>query len=137
MYGCAWFGDKWHLRGPFVIFNAAYGILGLGMLGFLTSPGARYAGAFLATSSCNANIPCILTWQANNIRGQWKRARGAGIPMPTSGSAAELGVDRVRTAIAIADGSRAPHGSPPAELVRDKGISDPGFGRSHRPAPSR
>ena len=49
MYGCAWFGDKWHLRGPFVIFNAAYGILGLGMLGFLTSPGARYAGAFLAT----------------------------------------------------------------------------------------
>ena len=34
MYGCAWFGDKWHLRGPFVIFNAAYGILGLGMLGW-------------------------------------------------------------------------------------------------------
>jgi len=23
---------------------------------------------------CNANVPCILTFQANNIRGQWKRA---------------------------------------------------------------
>ncbi|KAM0707165.1 hypothetical protein Q7P35_006496 [Cladosporium inversicolor] len=74
MYACAWAGDKYHLRGPFVIFNAAYGIVGLGMLGFLENPGARYTGAFLATSSANANVPCILTWQANNIRGQWKRA---------------------------------------------------------------
>lgn len=32
------------------------------------------AGVFLATAAANANIPCILTWQANNIRGQWKRA---------------------------------------------------------------
>jgi len=74
MYGCAWAGDKYHLRGPFVIFNAAYGIVGLGMLGFLHNPGARYVGAFLATSSANSNVPCVLTWQANNIRGQWKRA---------------------------------------------------------------
>jgi hypothetical protein len=29
---------------------------------------------FLATSAVNANVPCVLTWQANNIRGQWKRA---------------------------------------------------------------
>jgi hypothetical protein len=28
----------------------------------------------MATTGCNANIPCILAWQANNIRGQWKRA---------------------------------------------------------------
>jgi hypothetical protein len=74
MYGCAVVGDKYHIRGPLVIFNAAYGIVGLGMLGFLHNPAARYAGAFLATSSANANVPCVLTWQANNIRGQWKRA---------------------------------------------------------------
>lgn len=74
MYTCAYYGDKYHLRGPFIIFNAAYGILGLGLLGFAGNVGARYFGAFLATSSCNANIPAVLTYQANNIRGQWKRA---------------------------------------------------------------
>jgi len=74
MFGCAVWGDKYHLRGPLVIFNAAYGIIGLGMLGLLHSPAPRYVGVFLATTSCNANVPCVLTWQANNIRGQWKRA---------------------------------------------------------------
>lgn len=34
----------------------------------------RYFGVFIATTACNANVPCVLTWQANNIRGQWKRA---------------------------------------------------------------
>ena len=47
---------------------------GLPLLGFARNNGVRYFGVFLATVACNANIPCILTWQANNIRGQWKRA---------------------------------------------------------------
>ena len=34
----------------------------------------RYFGVFIAVSACNANVPAVLTWQANNIRGQWKRA---------------------------------------------------------------
>ncbi|KAK6440430.1 hypothetical protein LTR95_003338 [Oleoguttula sp. CCFEE 5521] len=74
MFGCAVVGDKYHIRGPLVMINAAYGIIGLGMLGLLHAPAPRYVGAFLATTSANANIPCVLTWQANNIRGQWKRA---------------------------------------------------------------
>lgn len=74
MYGCAVIGDKYHIRGPLVMINAAYGIVGLAMLGFVDNLAARYVGAFLATTSCNANVPCVLTWQANNIRGQWKRA---------------------------------------------------------------
>jgi hypothetical protein len=47
---------------------------GLPLLGFAHNNGVRYFGVFLATVACNANVPCILTWQANNIRGQWKRA---------------------------------------------------------------
>lgn len=50
------------------------GILGLGLLGYTSSPGVRYFGVFLATTSANANCPALLTYQANNIRGQWKRA---------------------------------------------------------------
>ena len=47
---------------------------GLGLLGYVENVGARYFGVFLATTAANANVPCVLTWQANNIRGQWKRA---------------------------------------------------------------
>ncbi|KPI42047.1 High-affinity nicotinic acid transporter [Cyphellophora attinorum] len=74
MYAFAYLGDKWHLRSPFILFNACLGLLGLGLLGYVKNVGVRYFGVFLATSACNANVPCVLTWQANNIRGQWKRA---------------------------------------------------------------
>ncbi|RMD40833.1 hypothetical protein DV735_g4317, partial [Chaetothyriales sp. CBS 134920] len=74
MFACAWYGDKWHLRSPFVILNGALTLLGIGLLGYVDNVGVRYFGVFVATSACNTNVPCVLTWQANNIRGQWKRA---------------------------------------------------------------
>lgn len=74
MYGCAYIGDKHHIRGPIIIVNAALGLIGLPLLGFVKTPAVRYFGVFLATTSCNANIPTILSYQANNLRGQWKRA---------------------------------------------------------------
>jgi hypothetical protein len=74
MFGCAVFGDKYHIRGPLIIMNALMGVLGLGLLGFTHNVGVRYFGVFLATTSANSNVPCVLTFQANNIRGQWKRA---------------------------------------------------------------
>jgi len=74
MYGCAVFGDKKRIRGPLIIVNGCICMIGLGLLGFLKGNGVRYFGVFLATTACNANVPCILTFQANNIRGQWKRA---------------------------------------------------------------
>jgi len=55
-------------------FNISLNEPGLPLLGFVENTGVRYLGAFITTTACNANVPCILTWQANNIRGQWKRA---------------------------------------------------------------
>lgn len=95
MYFCAVMADKYRLRGPWIIGNSLLGFIGLALLGFASNvgecpaynpplkytgyilkswTGARYFGVFLAVSACNANVPCILTYQANNIRGQWKRA---------------------------------------------------------------
>jgi cyanate permease len=74
MYGAAVLGDKYHIRGPIVAFNALLGLIGLPLLGFAHNNGVRYFGVFLATIAGNANIPAVLTYQANNIRGQWKRA---------------------------------------------------------------
>jgi len=74
MFIQAYYSDKWHLRGPVIAGNALMGVLGLGLLGYLKNPAARYFGVFLATISCNANCPALLTYQSNNVRGQWKRA---------------------------------------------------------------
>lgn len=74
MFTQAHFADKFHLRGPVVVFNAIVGLIGLPLLGFTHNNGVRYFGVFLATICANANVPAVLTYQANNIRGQWKRA---------------------------------------------------------------
>ena len=70
MYGLAIVGDKYRIRGAIVVFTALLGMIGLPMLGYASNNGVRYFGVFLATISANANIPCILTYQANNIRGK-------------------------------------------------------------------
>jgi hypothetical protein len=74
MLGFAWAGDKYHIRSPWVIANGVIALIGLPLIGFSNNVAVRYFGVFLATAAANANVPCILTWQANNIRGQWKRA---------------------------------------------------------------
>lgn len=48
--------------------------MGLALLGYTKTAGVRYFGVFLATIACNATVPALLTYQANNVRGQWKRA---------------------------------------------------------------
>ncbi|KIX94632.1 uncharacterized protein Z520_09678 [Fonsecaea multimorphosa CBS 102226] len=70
----AWLGDRYHLRSPWILIGLALMLTGLPLLAFSTNTGARYFGVFLSTMGANANIPALLTWQANNIRGQWKRA---------------------------------------------------------------
>ncbi|KAF2726131.1 MFS general substrate transporter, partial [Polychaeton citri CBS 116435] len=74
MFGTAWIGDKYHIRGPLLVFNAILAIIGLALMGWVENLGGRYFGVFLTCAGANANIPQCMTYQANNIRGQWKRA---------------------------------------------------------------
>ncbi|KAK2735023.1 hypothetical protein FQN57_001365 [Myotisia sp. PD_48] len=74
MFVTSWWGDKYRLRGPVLVFNAMVGLIGLPLMGFAKGNAARYAGVFLTTAGANANVPAALAYQANNIRGQWKRA---------------------------------------------------------------
>ncbi|EXJ89876.1 hypothetical protein A1O3_02943 [Capronia epimyces CBS 606.96] len=73
-YAVAWFGDRYHVRGPLLAANAIMGLVGLPILGWASSAAARYFGTFLVAASGNAATPAVLTYQANNIRGHWKRA---------------------------------------------------------------
>ncbi|KAL8726157.1 MAG: hypothetical protein Q9166_006874 [cf. Caloplaca sp. 2 TL-2023] len=70
----AYLGDRFHVRGPILIANSLVALIGLPLMGFAHQNGARYFGVFLVTAGTNANVPTALAYQANNVRGQWKRA---------------------------------------------------------------
>ncbi|KAI2913198.1 hypothetical protein CBS147343_4417 [Aspergillus niger] len=74
MYTTAWISDRYRMRGPIVAFNAVVGIIGLPLMGFAKGNAARYVGVFLVVAGANSNIPAVMAYQANNIRGQWTRA---------------------------------------------------------------
>jgi hypothetical protein len=74
MYATGWAGDKYHVRGPIIVFNMILCIIGISIMGFHKSAGVRYFGVFLTTAGANSNVPAVMSYQANNIRGQWKRA---------------------------------------------------------------
>jgi MFS family permease len=69
-----WLGDKYRLRGPIIVFNSLLCLIGLPIMGFHSNPYVRYFGVFLVTAGANSNVPAAMSYQANNIRGQWKRA---------------------------------------------------------------
>ncbi|KAL2023726.1 hypothetical protein VTK56DRAFT_1440 [Thermocarpiscus australiensis] len=74
MWATGWAGDRWRLRGPVIVFNMLLCVVGLPLMGFHPSAAVRYFGVFLVTAGSNANVPAAMSYQANNIRGQWKRA---------------------------------------------------------------
>jgi MFS family permease len=74
MYATAWAGDKYHIRGPIIIFNSVLAIIGIPLIGWVENVGVRYFGVFLICMGANSNIPASMAYQANNIRGHWKRA---------------------------------------------------------------
>ncbi|OBT55558.1 hypothetical protein VE04_02732 [Pseudogymnoascus sp. 24MN13] len=73
-YSQGYWSDKINMRTPFILFNCLLEIIGVAVLGFATQNPARYFGAFLIIGGANSNIALVLTYQANNIVGQWRRA---------------------------------------------------------------
>ncbi|KAI0004785.1 MFS general substrate transporter [Xylariaceae sp. FL0662B] len=74
MYAMGWLGDRCRFRGPIIIGNMVLCLIGLPILGWHPDDKVRYFGIFLVTAGANCNVPSSVAYQANNIRGQWKRA---------------------------------------------------------------
>ncbi|KAJ0139148.1 putative WD repeat-containing protein C12G12.01c [Fusarium oxysporum f. sp. albedinis] len=70
----SWLSDKYKLRGPFIMLNSILEIIGLSLLGFHHDNVVRYIGAYFVVGGANACLPLTLTYQSNNIVGQWRRA---------------------------------------------------------------
>ncbi|KAL2440832.1 High-affinity nicotinic acid transporter [Exophiala dermatitidis] len=73
MYTEGWLGDKYKTRAPILLFNCVVTLIGLPVMAFSPSMAGKYVGAFLTVMGANSNIPCTMAYQANNIRGHWKR----------------------------------------------------------------
>lgn len=74
MYAAAWVGDKYKTRGPVLCVLSLISLIGLPIMGFVKNPWGQYVGVFITVSGTNSVIPQVMAYQANNIRGQWRRA---------------------------------------------------------------
>ena len=43
-------------------------------MAFVKNPWVQYFGVFVTVAGTNSAIPSVMAYQANNIRGQWRRA---------------------------------------------------------------
>ncbi|KAM4064508.1 major facilitator superfamily protein [Hirsutella rhossiliensis] len=74
MFTTGYVGDKYHVRGPVILVNMLLCLIGLPIMGWHPNAAVRYLGVFFVTAGANSNVPAMLSFQANNVRGQWKRA---------------------------------------------------------------
>lgn len=72
-FGLAYLSDKYRTRGVFLILHCLSAILGLGMIAFAKSVGARYAGAFFGSAGVCGLMITAPTWGMNNVRGDAKK----------------------------------------------------------------
>lgn len=81
----SWIADKYHVRGLPVICQSLLGIVGLCMTGFLDSPVPRYIGTFLGYAGAVGLVVTSMSWMANNLRGDGKRAIATAVMISISG----------------------------------------------------
>ncbi|KJZ77226.1 hypothetical protein HIM_03547 [Hirsutella minnesotensis 3608] len=74
MFLTGYLGDRRRVRGPVILINMLLCLVGLPIMGWHPNAAVRYFGVFLVTAGANSNVPAALSFQANNLRGQWKRA---------------------------------------------------------------
>jgi hypothetical protein len=66
MYAAGVIGDKYHTRGPIIVFNAILAIVGLAIMGFVKPVGVRYFGGMTCLTLLNErsteiepSFPCM------------------------------------------------------------------------------
>jgi MFS family permease len=81
----SWLADKYRVRGLPVICQGLFGIIGLCMTGFLNAPVPRYIGTFLGYAGAIGLVVTSMSWMANNLRGDGKRAIATAVMISVSG----------------------------------------------------
>ncbi|ODQ77350.1 hypothetical protein BABINDRAFT_163606 [Babjeviella inositovora NRRL Y-12698] len=75
----AWFSDRVGLRSPFILVNLLFLVVGYSMCVGTdpkVKPGVIYGGSYLIALGVYPAFPGVISWNANNLAGSYKRAVG-------------------------------------------------------------
>ena len=84
-FASAYGSDRTRQRAAFITANATICTIGLFVMAFGGRLPVRYFGSFLAIAGCQANVPAVLTYQANNILSHSKRAVSSAVVIGMGG----------------------------------------------------
>jgi len=90
------FAEKTKLRAPFIIASSTLAIAGYIVLISSHRPGVSYVGTIIATSGLYSSIAVILSWPANNVSGQTKRATANAMQISIGNLGAIIGTQLYR-----------------------------------------
>jgi hypothetical protein len=81
MYATGWAGDKYHVRGPIIVFNMILCIIGISIMGFAKSPAVRYFGKWhWCTNECQWHVLTVVRCFLNHSWSKQQRTGGHVIP---------------------------------------------------------
>ncbi|KAF9649711.1 MFS transporter [Thelephora ganbajun] len=90
------FAERTKLRAPFVIASSVLGIVGYIVLITSHRPAVSYAGTIIAASGIYSATAVVLSWPANNVSGQTKRATATAMQISIGNVGAIIGTQLYR-----------------------------------------
>ncbi|KAF2118298.1 MFS transporter [Lophiotrema nucula] len=97
---CAWYSEKLGRRAPFILFTSSLAIIGYIILlaneNPTKKPGVSYLGTFFAAVGIYPSVALVLSWPANNVSGQTKRATANAMQISIGNLGAVIGTQLYR-----------------------------------------
>lgn len=90
------YAEKTRLRAPFIIAGSSLAIVGYIVLITSSRAGVSYAGTIIAATGIYSATAIVLSWPANNVSGQTKRATGNAMQLSIGNLGAILGTQLYR-----------------------------------------
>ena len=88
--------ERFKLRAPFIMGSSGLAIIGYIILLTETKPGVAYFGTILAAGGIYPAVAIVLSWPANNVSGQTKRATANAMQISIGNLGAVLGTQLYR-----------------------------------------
>lgn len=89
--------ERTRRRAPFIMATSSLACIGYILLLTQNSPGMAYTGTILAAAGIYPSVAIVLSWPANNVSGQTKRAIANALQISIGNLGAVLGTQLYRT----------------------------------------
>lgn len=95
--GVAVLSERYQRRAPFILATSSLAILGYILLLSDPRPGVSYLGTIFAAAGIYPSVALVLSWPANNVSGQTKRAIANALQISIGNLGAVIGTQLYRT----------------------------------------